>query len=119
MGMFRDGLKVHNRRLMDSAGVQVDYRRGDYSIPLIATLGSSDWQEQSTSGGELYQELKSVDFIVDPGELKIGEQSIEPSRGDYIIHDGEKYVVIQTNNGTFWSWSDGFKTFYRIHTSKA
>jgi len=116
MGMFIDGLKTHNLRLMDSAGVEVVFVRGNIRVTLTATIGSTDWQEQAS--GDVYQSLKSVDFIVDPAALKIGENLAEPSRGDLIEYQGENYYLVQTSNGAFWSWSDGFKTFYRIHTSK-
>ena len=72
MGMFIDGLKTHNLRLMESAGVDVVFVRGNIRVNLKATIGSTDWQEQAN--GDVYQSLKSVDFIVDPDELKIGNQ---------------------------------------------
>jgi len=114
--MFVDGLKAHNLRLMDSAGVEVVFVRGNIRVTLTATIGSTDWQEQAS--GDVYQSLKSVDFIVNPTELKIGGNLAEPSRGDAIEYQGEMYYLVPTNNGAFWSWSDGFRTFYRIHTSK-
>lgn len=117
MGMFIDGLQKHNARLFDSAGVEVMYLRGQIEISLSAVLGSTNWQDENTS--DTYLGIKSIDFILKPNELTIEGNLVEPSRGDMIRYAGYDYDLIQTGNGTFWSWSDGFKTFYRIHTSRA
>lgn len=117
MGMFLDGLKNHNARLFMSAGVVIVYRRGDINLSITSVVGATDWQDQNVS--DAYQQIKSVDFIVDPAELNIAGALVEPSRGDRIIYDGYSYDLLQTGNGAFWAWSDGFKTFYRLHTSRS
>lgn len=117
MGMFLDGLKKHNARLFDSAGVVIVYQRGDIKLNVQAVVGATDWQDQNVS--DAYQQLKSVDFIIDPTALNIAGALVEPSRGDRIVYDGFFYDLLQTGNGAFWAWSDGFKTFYRLHTSRS
>ena len=117
MGMFLDGLQVHNARLFDSAGTDIVYRRGSIQINLTAVVGATDWSDQSVN--DAYQQLKSVDFIIQPTKLNIAGNLVEPSRGDQIEYGDHIYDLLQTGNGSFWAWSDGFKTFYRIHTSRS
>lgn len=117
MGMFIEGLQKHNGRLFESAGTEILYLRGQIQIELSAVLGATSWTDENTD--DTYMGIKSVDFIIQPKDLSIAGNLVEPSRGDRIRHSGYDYDLIQTNNGTFWSWSDGFKTFYRVHTSRA
>ncbi len=117
MGMFLDGLRVHNARLFDSAGTLIIYHRGSIQLSIQSVVGSTDWSDESTN--DAYQQLKSVDFILKPTDLNIAGNLVEPSRGDQITYAGFKYDLLQTGNGSFWAWSDGFRTFYRIHTSRA
>jgi hypothetical protein len=117
MGMFIEGLQKHNARLFESAGIQILYLRGQIEIQLPAVLGATSWADETTD--DAYLGIKSVDFIIKPEDLNIAGDLVEPSRGDRIRHAGFDYDLIQTNNGTFWSWSDGFKTFYRVHTSRS
>jgi len=117
MGMFIAGLQQHNERLFQSAGTDIAYLRGNIQIDLQAVLGSTNWQDDNQD--DTYSSMKSIDFIVQPDKLNIAGSLVEPSRGDAIRYNGYIYDLLQTSNGTFWSWSDGFRTFYRLHTSRS
>lgn len=116
MSLMDEALSIHAERLNESAGSPVLYIRGTYELSVTAVIGQTIFDDL-TADGEVRTQIKSVDFLITPGVLRIGGSLVEPQRGDRIKKkSGEVYDVMPGSSGTAWQWSDGRQTFYRIHT---
>lgn len=115
MNLLERSLQIHRERLLTAAGGPGIYCRASYRIPVEVVIGSSTLVDE-TADADSYAEIKSVDFLLTPSELVLGEDSLEPQRGDRIEWRGEVYSVMAGANGAAWSWSDSRRVFYRVHT---
>jgi len=113
--MLADGAAWLAGQLKASAGRDVSVSDGTSSITVTATIGSSRFEGQTTSGtAEVWE---SRDFIVTPDDLAdLGD----PSHGWTITDTLEGVEVVyevRTPAGVpEWHYADGFRQTIRIHT---
>ena len=73
---------------------QVVYQRGDESVELAATLGSTTYEVADDFGATV--EAKATDFIVAADALVLGGQAVKPQPGDRIrLPAGAKVLVFE------------------------
>ncbi len=118
MALLDDALAFHVKTLNSAAGETITFKRGDDTVSLTAVVGQSQFDELSTTG-EVHALSKTVDFLVKPASLVLSGSAVLPQRGDLIQRsDGSQYDVLPGVEGTAWQYSDGRKTFLRIHSVK-
>lgn len=116
MSFLNSSLSWHTVGMKSAAGETVTYSRGNACVELSAVVGQTVFEDVGAEG-ETRSQLKSVDFLILPAELLIDGLTSEPQRGDQITRaDGDKFDVMSGSSGTVWQWSDGRKTYFRIHT---
>lgn len=113
--MLDDALAVHRSRLNTAAGGAAVYVRASFRIRVPVVLGQTVFSDEQADL-DSYADIKSVDFLIAPSDLKLGNDLLEPQRGDRIEYDGEIFDLMAGTGGSAWSWSDSRKTFYRLHT---
>lgn len=118
MALLDDALAAHVTTLNAAAGETVTYKRGSSTVSITAVVGQSQFDEVSTTG-EIRPLSKTVDFLVKPSALVLDSETVLPQRGDQIEKaDGSVYDVLPGTEGTAWQYSDGRRTFLRIHCVK-
>ena len=118
MALLDDALAAHAKTLNAAAGETITYKRGTATVSVTAVVGQSQFDEVSTTG-EIRPLSKTVDFLVKPSALVLNSAAVLPQRGDQIERaDGSVYDVLPGTEGTAWQYSDGRKTFLRIHCVK-
>ncbi len=94
------------------------YARGAAKWAFTEVVVESQFDEVSTTG-EIRPLSKTVDFLVKPAALVLDSATVLPQRGDQIEKaDGSVYDVLPGTEGTAWQYSDGRRTFLRIHCVK-
>ncbi len=118
MALLDDALAAHVTTLNAAAGETITFKRGSATVSITAVVGQSQFDEMSTTG-EIRPLSKTVDFLVKPSALVLDSAQVVPQRGDQIERaDSSVYDVLPGSEGTAWQYSDGRKTFLRIHCVK-
>ena len=98
----------------------VRYSRGSQSVELPATVGSSDFQVETSVGA--IETFESRDYIVRAADLVLADQLITPQRGDTISETQAgvtyTYEVLAPGAEQCWRWSDPYRVSMRIHTKQ-
>ena len=100
---------------------RVTYQRGDSSLLLDVTKGSSQVYYQDENG--IRQRALSIDYIIVHPEKLILDGSVTlPEEGDKIIDDGEgtskTFQVLQGDMAEAWRYTDRYETMIRVHTKQ-
>tara|TARA_R110002073_G_scaffold20209_5_gene72813 strand:- start:17395 stop:17763 length:369 start_codon:yes stop_codon:yes gene_type:complete len=117
MNLIQLGLKIHAAAVHRAAGEFVEYRSGLKRGRVKAVVAESVFEQ---GDGEAMIEVKTIDFLIEPSELKrIGIK--EPKRGDQITREsGEIHVTCPGAKDSVWEWSDAAnKTFVKVHTVRS
>jgi hypothetical protein len=101
-------------QLAAGASSSVRYYRGvDYGV-VSATIGTSRFESQGTSG--VVEQWESRDFIIKAGTLPFGE----PQRHDKIVETTSgvdvTYEVTSPRGVPVFHWGDAFRQTVRVHT---
>ena len=101
-------------QLSASASRSVRYSRGaDYGT-VTATIGTSRFESQGTSG--VVEQWESRDFVIKAGSLPFGE----PLRHDKIVETlngvDVTYEVTSPRGVPVFHWGDAFRQTVRVHT---
>ena len=113
--MLRRALSVHRDRIKSAAAEECVYVRSRFNIKVTCIPGGNLGAEADNEY-EGRADIQIADFLLWIDELKIGDQMIEPQRGDQIIWDDKLYDIVPGVAGTSWRWSDVRETWYRVHT---
>jgi hypothetical protein len=101
-------------QLAAGASRSVRYWRGSNSAMVQATVGTSRFESQGTSG--ILETWESRDFVMKAGTLPFGE----PARHDRIIEtvNGVEitYEVTSPRGVPVFHWGDAFRQTLRVHT---
>ena len=96
----------------------VTYCRGDDSVAVQATIGSTVFEIDNGAG--VLEKTESRDFLVATGELVLAEEAVLPLRGDRIREtDGTQvfvYEVMAPGREPHWRYCDPYRKTLRIHT---
>jgi hypothetical protein len=103
------------RQLRDHASVLVTYRRGNTSVAVRATLGTSLLRVQD-GHGQTKVERVDRDFIIAKEDLILNGQPTEPEDGDKIDLGSVCYEVMPIGGDPAWRYTDPYENQYRIHT---
>jgi len=98
----------------------VVYQRGEDSVEVLATIGSTTFNIDD--GGGALLRIEARDYLIRVADLMIGETPILPKRGDQIREtSGDQtyvYEVVGPGDEPCWRWSDGYRQTLRIHTKQ-
>jgi hypothetical protein len=114
MNPIQAAIAAGQRAARQLGGVKIIFRRDTDDVPLVATIGRSNWQLENSAGGLMV--LESRDFLVDVECLKLRGELIVPQRHDVILEDDLVYAVLDDSNIPAWRYSDQFRQQIRIHT---
>lgn len=93
----------------------VTYRRGSQSIPVLATIAATEYEQMGIDGVTVGGEI--VDFLIAAADLDFGSGSVFPEYGDEIVVAGRgTFRALQTPDGGVYRFSDPFGNTLRIHT---
>jgi hypothetical protein len=99
---------------------QVTYQRGDESVDVAATLGSTGYEVSDEAGATV--QAKTTDFIVSADALVLGGTAVTPLVGDRIRVPARAktlvYEVLAMPDGRHWRPCDGGGRMLRIHAKQ-
>jgi hypothetical protein len=98
----------------------VTYNRGSVSVVVLAAVGKTNFEIDTTSG--VTETFESRDYIILAADLAINGTLLTPQRGDTItdVQGGQTLVYEVTGPGRepCWRWSNPYRTSMRIHTKQ-
>jgi len=70
----------------------VTYRRGAFSVEVLATVGATRFESDDGSG--MVVEMESRDYLIASADLVLDGQQVQPERGDQVLEtrDGATHV---------------------------
>lgn len=96
----------------------VVYRRGDDTVELAATVGSTAFDRTDEYG--VIHRIESRDYLVTAADLVLAGEKVTPKAGDRITEtDGSRvheYEVMAPGGEPAWRSSDPQRMSLRIHT---
>lgn len=98
------------RRLQQIDGRAVSYIRGERFVGLRAVVDSASMENFSDTIGK----RQTLNFAFLTAELKIGNEFITPQRGDVILHEGDRFEVIEGNNGCDYNFEESGKRIVSV-----
>ncbi len=106
-------------QLKNHVSQTVTYWRCSKSVSVSATLGKTPFDVYDGNTG-ISSRWEARDFIVDPADLVIDEETITPEVGDEIEEtiDGVafRYQVLAPMDEPCWRYMDRHRNAIRIHT---
>ena len=97
---------------------EVTYCRGDDSVSVQATIGSTVFEVDNGTG--VLEKFESRDFLISTADLVLSGEEVLPRRGDRICEtDRTKvfvYEVMAPGREPHWRYSDPYRKTLRIHT---
>ena len=96
----------------------VTYKRGDDSVQLSATVGSTEWEIEEAGG--LTERIETRDYLIQAAALILDGSTVKPARGDLIqetvLGVTYTYKVLSIGTNPCWRFSDPYHKTLRIHT---
>lgn len=121
LALMKDAKAAAWRTLKLLQGQTVTYRIGEFEREIIAVRTQPRTKLDALTEN-ITLESRNWDFLMDPDEPKneAGE-TIQPDRGHEIeTADGSKYAIQPTGNAELpWRYSDGDRTWRRVHSEEA
>ena len=118
MTSMQNAIAAATASMKTFAGLSVEYRRGSSST--VRTAGLSRLEYDVTDSYGVTETVSSDDFLIDPGDLRVGADEVLPIAGDCIvIIDGgyERTFEVMSRDGLpCYVWSDPHRTRLRVHT---
>ena len=97
----------------------VAYCRGAETVLLLATVGQTSFEVEREFGLE---KVESRDFLVRTQDLVLGDQQVEPRRGDRVKeavgNEMAVFEVMAPGDEPPWRYSDPGRQTLRIHTKQ-
>lgn len=94
------------------------YRRGDDSVEVAATIGSTAFERADEYG--VVHRIESRDFLIAAADLVLAGTATLPKPGDRITETGStsvhEYEVMAPGGEPAWRYSDPQRLTLRIHT---
>lgn len=94
--------------------VPIAYRRGENMLPLLATIGKTEFETDDGAGAVIRSE--SRDFLIRTAEIAL----FPPVAGDLIVEtDGTQELLFEVAappSQPVWRYSDAYRRTLRIHT---
>lgn len=107
-------------QLKSKVGTDVTYVRGSHSVPVTATVGSTEFEQVDESG--IVERIEARDYLIDTADLVLNSVTVLPARGDHVeeTQGGTTYTyeVMTLDGRPAWRYSDRFRTKLRIHTKQ-
>jgi hypothetical protein len=110
-------------QLKASASVRITYTRGNASVEVDATQGSTlfDQEDLPQMAAGLMQ-WRSADWLVNAADLQLDGVTVTPARGDYIERTNggvtHRFDVVAPPGSPPYRWSDRDGVRLRIHTKR-
>lgn len=107
-------------QMKSHASQTVVYQRGTLSVSLAATIGRTEFEVLTETGGAV--RVVTRDYLLDAADLVLGGAVVTPKAGDRIAETvgDEQHVYEATMVGAEppWRWSDPHRQRLRIHTQR-
>jgi hypothetical protein len=103
---LRDKLRSH-------ASVEITFSRGDQSIQVYATRGSSEWPSTDRNGSII--RTQTNDYIMAANQF--ADFGL-PEEFDLITDHNQTFEVLSENGAQWYQFSDGARTIIRVHTKR-
>lgn len=100
----------HTLKRMD--GRTVVYRRANLATTLTAIVDNVDEDEINAGGYSLKHQTKQFAFL--KSDFRFGTATIRPQDGDVIEMDGQKYSIVNQDNGRKWNFDDPGETIITV-----
>lgn len=118
MNVLAEAVAGLQEALEAADGKSITYHRGASSLPLVAVVGRTLFEEIDESG--IVRQVESRDFLVLRERLVMNGEPTLPARGDQIreLVAGRAFVyeVLSRNGEPQYRFSDGHRVRLRIHT---
>lgn len=95
---------------------RVTYRRGEDSVEIDATPGSTTYEVADEAGAVIG--ATATDFIISAGALVLDGQAVTPRPGDRIVSNGAVFEVLDLAGQGCWRWCGPHRTAMRIHAKE-
>ena len=109
-----------SQQLTRHASRKVIYRRGQLGVELSATIGKSEYDQDSSDG--LITRSQVRDYLINTDELLQSIIATLPKRGDQIVEleNNQTFVfeVMALGSEPPWRYSDPFRNKIRVHTKQ-
>ncbi len=129
MNLIQDAMAIHAEAHTEANGVPYLVKRGRIQNVMMATPATPRIGDEETAMDAQIQ-VKAQDFLIRPEAYILGGQNVEPADGDTvwpinqaqyeetgtITPTGEIFEVGSADSPGAWNWSDGYRTFFRVHT---
>jgi hypothetical protein len=110
--LLRSGAQWLDQMRTRHCAAIVEYRRGETSIEIAATLGRSTYDVEDEYG--IRVGMAVTDFLISSDVFPLDE----PRIGDRIVADGVIYEVMPLGGEGHYRWSDPYRRTLRIHTKE-
>jgi len=103
--------------LAASVSEAMTYTREGLGIPIAATVGSSQFEAETSLG--VIETFRSQDVLVPAASLVLAGALITPQAGDRITDgQGQVFEVTAPGGMTPWRYADPHRIAIRIHTKR-
>ena len=113
--MLKIGAAFLATQLKANASQTIVYARGVYSVSILASLGSANYDMIGEDGALI--SLNNQDFLFDVADLIINSVASTPQKGDTLTYGTTVYTVNSGTGGSqVFKYTDGYKTRVRVYT---
>jgi hypothetical protein len=118
---LKNGSAWLTNQLREHCSDPVEYHRsGESPLSLVATIGSSEFDQVDDSG--VVFQTRGKDFLIRTADLDFGDGAVEPVPGDLLKWaDGagsiHSYEVVPSGAGGAFRYADQHRHMLRIHTT--
>ena len=91
-------------------------RPGLGSVTIDATPGETNHEIERN--GQVIEQFKSRDYIIQVSDLVIAGSNIEPEIGDYITDGSATYDVLRNGSDAQWVYTSPTRQLMRVHTRR-
>lgn len=120
MSLFHQQVNRDFDAIENEAGDQATYKRGSNGANVIAIITEPNSMTSNT-GGQTAITQRTTGILIRPKRLKFGGKMTRPVNGDLIYFpdlNRRFKVVADPATRACWRYSDGGKTFFRIHADE-
>ncbi len=121
MSRMADDLAAGFADLQAEAGDPGEIQRGSKTTQLDAIVIGQVNHRGTDSGGQTVIVNRKTDVLIPPSQYCFGGEETLPVMGDQISVDcgiSRNFVVVADDSKKCWQYSDGFRTFLRIHVDE-
>lgn len=116
--VFSDGSTWLAGQLKSHASQDCTYHRGTLGVAIKATRGRTETDAWTADVQDGVVNTRADDFIVAPGDLVLGGETITPRKDDRIVCPQGTFRVMPLEGERCYRNSGAYNTLIRIHTKR-